>query len=153
MKDEKPLHTLESFLPKGAFEFVSQYLQTYKVHLTITRSRKTVLGDYKHAIANHNHRITINSDLNPYAFLITLLHELAHLLCYDTYKNKVAAHGKEWKKIYSTLLSTFIPLNIFPNDIQAALQQSIQNPAASSCREVELMKVLYKYDKHPTNIK
>lgn len=153
MKREEPLQALNQFLPSGSFEHVIAYLHTYKVQLTITRSRKTVLGDYRHAIATDNHKISINGDLNPYAFLITLLHELAHLLCYDVYGNKVQPHGIQWKKIYAELLLIFIQLNIFPEDIKAALQESIKNPAASSCREVLLMKVLYQYDNHASHIK
>ena len=152
-KSEESLQALENFLPAGAFEPVSKYLKTYKVHLTITRSRKTVLGDYRHEISTQsNHRISVNGNLNRYAFLITLLHELAHLLCYNEYKNQVDAHGLEWKQIYSKILSTFIQLNIFPDDIRAALEQAIQNPAASSCREVLLMKTLHKYDNHPPHV-
>lgn len=153
MKREEPLQALAQFLPSGSFEHVIAYLHTYKVQLTITRSRKTVLGDYRHAIATANHRISINGDLNPYAFLITLLHELGHLLCYDAYGNKVQAHGREWKNIYAELLLTFVQLNIFPEDIKTALHESIKSPAASSCREVLLMKVLHQYDKHAPHIK
>lgn len=152
MKREEPLQALTSFLPPGSFEHVIKYLHTYKVQLTITRSRKTVLGDYRHTLDTNHHKISINGDLNPYAFLITLLHELAHLLCYNMYGNKIQAHGTEWKSIYADILSRFVQLNIFPEDIEIALQESIQNPAASSCREVSLMKVLHHYDKHPSNI-
>ena len=78
-KQEAPLLQLKSYLPEGSFDDVLYYLQHYKVHLTITRKRESVLGDYRHAHAGQTHRISVNGNLNSYSFLITLLHELAHL--------------------------------------------------------------------------
>src|SRR6478752_3457555 len=106
-KKEAPLPTLRNFLPDGAYEPVSQYLFQYKVHLTITRARESVLGDYRNAVNGSNHRISVNGNLNPYAFLITLLHELAHLFTYERFGNKVQAHGQEWKNEYSKVLAKF----------------------------------------------
>jgi len=125
---------------------VEHYLHQYKVHLTITRSRATVLGDYRHAIHGKNHRISVNGNLNPYAFLITLLHELAHLLTFQFHGNRVAAHGREWKKQFSELLKTFIQAEIFPDIIKDSLLKSLHNPAASSCADDDLLRVLRHYD-------
>jgi len=120
---EHPLQALAAYLPKGAFEKVEAYLMQYKVHLTITKARKSVLGDYRNAVYGKNHRISINGNLNKYAFLTTLLHELAHLLTYEKFGHKVASHGNEWKNLYSSLLATFIQHHIFPADIEKALQK------------------------------
>src|SRR5206468_9194087 len=103
----------------------------YKVHLTVARERKSILGDYRHRTHGSNHRISVNGNLNKFSFLITLLHELAHLLTFEKYSNKVASHGKEWKHIFGQLLATFIEHNVFPDDIKQALKKSIQDPAAS----------------------
>ncbi len=143
---EQPLQTLADFLPDGSYAYVADYLQRYKVHLTITKARSSLLGDYRNAHQNKNHRISINGNLNQYSFLITLLHELAHLLTFEKYKHSVAAHGKEWKVIYGSLLAAFVQHNIFPHDIKIALLQSLQNPAASSCAEEDLMRILRHYD-------
>ena len=145
-KQESPLQALEEFLPPGSFSMVEQYLHQYKVHLTITRSRSTVLGDYRHAIHDKNHRISVNGNLNAYAFLITLLHELAHLLTFQHYGNRVQAHGKEWKKQFGDILKTFIQANLFPPVIREALVKTLHNPAASSCADDDLMRVLRQFD-------
>jgi SprT protein len=145
-KKEAPLQALQHFLPKGSFEPVVKYLVDYKVHLTITRERETLLGDYRRAVDGLNHRISVNGNLNPYSFLITLLHELAHLFTFDLYGNRVAAHGKEWKNEYSKILAQFLLHKIFPADIERALLKSLQNPSASTCGEEHLMRVLRKYD-------
>lgn len=145
-KKEAPLLQLQSFLPEGCFEEVSGYLVQHKVHLTITRQRQTILGDYRHAHVDKNHRISINGNLNKYAFLITLLHELAHLFTFELYGNKVFSHGKEWKNEYSKILARFLLKKIFPADIERTLLVSIQNPAASSCGDEKLLRVLHRYD-------
>ena len=144
-KLEAPLSHLNSFLPSGTYHAVEEYLRVYKIHLTITQHRKSILGDYRHRTHFSNHRISINGNLSKYSFLITLLHEIAHLLTFEKYGNKVAAHGAEWKTLYASLLKQFIENKIFPPDIERELLVSLKNPAASSCAEDDLIRVLRKY--------
>ncbi|TDO28337.1 SprT-like domain-containing protein [Sediminibacterium goheungense] len=143
---EHPMQALSAFLPDGSFEQVVAYIQHYRVHLTITKKRKSVLGDYRHPVMGKNHRITVNGDLNKYEFLLTLLHELAHLLTFEQYRNRVEAHGAEWKACYSNLLIQFVEKGIFPDDIKAALHRCIMNPAATANGETDLLLVLRKYN-------
>ncbi|MGI8950565.1 MAG: SprT-like domain-containing protein [Chitinophagaceae bacterium] len=149
---EHPLQALATYLPEKSFDLIEKYLHQYKVHLTVTKERKTLLGDYRNASHRNNHRITVNGTLNKYAFLITLIHELAHLLTYEKFGHKVNAHGNEWKNSYSNLLTGFAEQKIFPEDIFFALKKSFNNPAASSCAEVELTRVLRKYDNKKNGI-
>jgi len=151
-KTEHPLQQLKAYLPENSFEQVAFFLQHYKVHLTITAQRESVLGDYRNAINGKNHRISVNGNLNKFSFLITLLHELAHLLAFENYGHRIQAYGKEWKLIYSELLRDFIGKKIFPPDIEHALRDSVQNPAASSCAEEGLMRVLRKYDQKKNDV-
>ena len=145
-KVEHPLQALSNYLPEGAFEPVVQLIHQYKVHLTVTRARKSVLGDYRHPFKGSNHKITVNGNLNKYEFLVTLLHELAHLLCFEQYRNRVEAHGKEWKQIYGSLLAAFMDLNLFPNDINKSLKKTLLNPAATANGETALLLVLRQYN-------
>jgi hypothetical protein len=145
-KQEAPLEYLQRYLPPGSAELVLKYLHQYKVHLTITRERKSLYGDYRHATHDRNHRISVNGNLNKYSFLITLVHEVAHLLTFQQYGNRVASHGKEWKKLYAFLLKDFMGPAIFPDDIKQALTQSMHDLPASSCADDNLMRVLRKYD-------
>ena len=146
-KKEAPVTSLQHFLPEGTFQPVLQYLNQYKVHLTIARERKSILGDYRHQTHHSNHRISVNGNLNVYSFLITLLHELAHLLTFEQFGNRVQSHGKEWKMVYGQLLDQFVKNKKFPPDIEKELLQSLKNPAASSCAEDDLLRVLRRYDK------
>lgn len=145
-KQEAPLLALQSYLPEGSFEDVLYYLQHYKVHLTVTRSRTSILGDYRHSHAGQNHRISVNGSLNKYAFLITLLHELAHLFTYERFGHRVMPHGNEWKNEFSKILAQFILKKVFPTDVEKALLRTLQNPAASSCADEKLLRILYRYD-------
>lgn len=145
-KHEAPLDTLNAYLPAGAYHTVMQYLRHYKVHLTITKERRSVLGDYRFAVHGKNHRISVNGNLNAFAFLITLLHELAHLIAFEKYGNRIASHGKEWKLVYGEILQQFLLLNLFPPDIANEVKTTMRSPAAGSCAEDGLIRVLRKYD-------
>ena len=145
-KQEAPLVTLQSFIPQGTYEAVMEYLAQYKVHLTITRERKSVLGDYRFAVNGKNHRISVNGNLNKYAFLITLLHELAHLVAFIRYGNRIASHGREWKATYGEILNRFVLLKVFPQDVEHEIKISMKNPAAGSCAEDGLLRVLRNHD-------
>lgn len=147
-KKESPLHILSSYLPEGSFEDVAAFLMQYKVHLTVTRERATILGDYRNKIHNKNHRISVNGNLNKFSFLITLLHELGHLVAYEKYGNRIQPHGAEWKKEFGQLLARFVTKKVFPENIEKELMESLSNPAASSCAEEGLLRVLKKYDAH-----
>jgi SprT protein len=151
-KEKVDFSALASYVPDGSFEPVLQYIIDYKVQLTVTRSRSSVLGDYRHAHAGKNHRISVNGDLNKYSFLITLLHEIAHLITFEKHGNRVQPHGQEWKILFGNLLSVFIQKNIFPDDVQQILLRSINNPAASSCGDEKLLRVLKKYDERKKGI-
>ncbi len=145
-KQEVPISKLQDYLPAGIYEAVLGYLRQYKVHLTVAKERKSILGDYRHRTHHDNHRISVNGNLNKYSFLITLLHELAHLLTFEQFGNEVMAHGREWKRIYGHLLDQFLQQHLFPPDIEQELLISLRNPAASSCAEDDLLRVLRKYD-------
>ena len=151
-KREAPIHALQEYLPPNTYEPVLHYLQYYKVHLTVARERKSILGDYRHRHGQHTHRISVNGNLNPYAFLVTLLHELAHLLTFEKWGNKVAAHGREWKQVFGQLLAQFIEHDVFPHDIKQVLLESLHNPAASSCADEALLRILKKYDEKKSNV-
>lgn len=145
-KREAPLDYLNHYLPVTASKMILELLHQHRVHLTITKTRKSILGDYRHATDKENHRISVNGNLNKYAFLITLIHELAHLVTFKKYGNRVNSHGAEWKGIYKSLLEQFMNVTIFPKDILLALSKSINDLPASSCSDINLTRSLKKYD-------
>lgn len=146
MAKEVELGVLAEFIPNAAVAPIIDYLHLYSIHLKIRRERKTKYGDYSPAHDGKPHTITVNGNLNPYQFLVTLLHEIAHLETHVQYGWRVSPHGKEWKISFGNLLHRFAPLGVFPNDVWQALERYAQNPAASSCRDVNLFKTLRRYD-------
>lgn len=147
-----PLDGLRKYLPADSFELVEPMLLQYNVQLTITLERQTKLGDYSRKGQRGSHRISVNGNLNTYAFLITLIHELAHLLVNEAHGWHVQPHGKEWKQLYGRLLHEFIKRDIFPDDICKELEAMLHNPAASSCTEPGLQRVLFRYDANPRGL-
>ncbi|HRO41658.1 MAG TPA: SprT-like domain-containing protein [Flavipsychrobacter sp.] len=146
-KQETTIYLLNKFIPKGAFDLVAPFFQNHTIHLTLTHERKSVLGDYRHPIKDQPyHRISVNVNLNPYSFLITLLHEIAHLQVWVHFKNNVSPHGKEWKTQFRHIMIPFIGKGFFPKDVEQALFAYLHNPAASTCTDVGLFKALYRYD-------
>ena len=87
----------EKFLPKESAQYCYDLWKKHGFEFKIKKSRKTKLGDYRFDPKIGKHIISVNNDLNQYSFLITYLHEVAHLLTFQKYKNKVAPHGEEWK--------------------------------------------------------
>ncbi len=146
-KKETPINYLQNFLPDNTFEMVAPYFRNHTIHLTLTHERKSVLGDYRQPMPDANyHRISVNVNLNKYSFLITLLHELAHMLTYVHFKDTVSPHGKEWKTQFRHVLIPYIGKGIFPQDVEKALISYLRNPAASTCTDPGLFKALYRYD-------
>jgi len=113
--------TLIKYIPEASIDYICDITANYKLSIKITNPRKSKLGDYRSPIKDNIHQITINNNLNKYAFLITLLHEIAHLLNWQKHKNKVSPHGKEWQNEFKKLLSDMVFFNIFPDDIKNAL--------------------------------
>src|SRR5690242_11741936 len=99
--------TIRPFVPEEATGIVARWIDDYKIALTITPSRKSVFGDYRWPQQGKGHRISINGDLNQYAFLITFVHEMAHLTSWEKYRNTVSSHGKEWKIEFKILMDEF----------------------------------------------
>ena len=150
MSREKISIILSKYLPEAAVEECTSWVIQKNIHLKITRGRSSKYGDYIPLVSGH--RITVNHDLNQYAFLITFIHEVAHLHTFVKFKHYHEPHGKEWKNEFRLLLSDFIIKRVFPEDITTALSIYIQNPAASSCSDHNLLRTLKKYDKQIENI-
>ena len=104
---------LQDFLPPKSLHSIATYLAENEVFLKITPKRSTKLGDYRPPFGQKGHRISINGDLNPYAFLNTLVHELAHLLTYKQFAQTVNSHGIEWKQNYQMLMNAFLGKGIY----------------------------------------
>jgi hypothetical protein len=137
---------LKKFVPDGAEKYATDLLVRHKIQLHIKPPRSTKYGDYRPPLLGEDHRISLNRDLNQYAFMVTFLHEVAHLLNHELYRGRVMPHGAEWKKQFKVVSLPIFELNVLPVDVRNALGHYLSNPAASSCSDPQLFRTLRKYD-------
>lgn len=115
------------------------------MHLKIVNERRTRHGDYRKAHSG-KHEITVNGSLNKYRFLMTLVHEIAHLVAFETYGRAIKPHGEEWKHTFQKLMLPFIRPEIFPGGLLPLLARHFKNPSASSDTDATLSLALKQYD-------
>lgn len=137
---------LSPYLPKHSLDNVFELIKVNNVNLKIVKERVTRHGDYRRDHSG-SHQITINASLNKYRFLITLVHEISHLVAFEKFGRKIKPHGLEWKYIFQRLMVPFIRPEIFPNHLLPLLSRHFKNPTASSDTDVKLSLALKQFDK------
>lgn len=131
---------LDGFIPPLAKVMVAGFLIKKNAQLTISKPRKTKLGDYRPPVKQAYHRISVNGDLNPYAFLLVTIHEFAHLLVWNNYKNSAKIHGAEWKMHYQQLYKEY--QHCFPENLQIILQEHFKKLTAATLNNPMLIRNL-----------
>src|SRR5690625_1659548 len=117
---------LAKYIPKNAVTPMFEVIKETKVYLKIVNQRDSRHGDYKR-LSNGQHQITINANLNPYKFLITLVHELAHLVAFSHYGRRIKPHGKEWKNTFKQMMLPLLREEIFPKELLPLLFRHFEN--------------------------
>ncbi len=154
---EKVRSVLGPRVPVAALDDVVDQILKNPISLKIVRQRTSKSGDFRAPHLGDPARITVNGNLNQYAFLITLVHELAHHHVNLDYTNllkkftlrrkkKPLPHGDEWKEKFQVLMEPYLNNSVFPGDILPVLIRYLENPKASSSVDHKLSKVLGKYD-------
>jgi hypothetical protein len=155
MKIPSAVSVVLPFLPPAAVLHVEPLLAGYALDVRISRPRRTKLGDHRPPLTpSRPHRISINSNLNPYAFLTTLLHEVAHAATWERHgprRRRTRPHGVEWKREFEEILAPIVTANVLPDEVAAALTRSMRNPAAATCSDRGLVLALARYDPAPVN--
>ena len=136
---------LQKYLPEHAVAPVFELIKNNQVHLKIVSERATRHGDYRKN-PDGSHAITVNSNLNKYRFLITLIHEIAHLVAFKKYGRYIKPHGIEWKQTFRLLMLPFINPTIFPNEVLPLIAKHFKNPTASSDTDALLSIALKRFD-------
>ncbi|HEU0137694.1 MAG TPA: SprT-like domain-containing protein [Flavobacterium sp.] len=137
--------TLSKYLPEHAVKPVFDLIVSNQVHLKIVNERVTRHGDYRKNL-NGKHEITVNASLNKYRFLITLVHEISHLVAFEKFGRNIKPHGNEWKYSFQMLMVPFIRPEIFPAHLLPLLARHFKNPAASSDTDATLSLALKQFD-------
>lgn len=134
-----------NYIPENATELVLELLNEYPHVLKIVNQRQTKHGDFRKTI-DGRYQITINNSLNQYQFLLTLVHEIAHLATHLKYK-RIKPHGIEWKISFQHLMLPFVRPEIFPMSILPYLANYLKNPKASTDTDVNLSLAMKQFNK------
>ncbi|HMP98462.1 MAG TPA: hypothetical protein PKC24_01695 [Cyclobacteriaceae bacterium] len=145
MLDTDVYRLLESKLPPDVIHYCFDLWAKYRFQLKIKKNRVSKAGDFTASSISHP-RITLNAGLNPYAFLITYIHEVAHLEVYLKYKSRLDPHGTAWKKTFIQLMQPMMSDLIFPADVLPILRKHMLNPKASTYSDAKLTRALSVYD-------
>jgi hypothetical protein len=165
---------LAARLPEGMLGDVLDLMGRRPVVLRLVPPRRTKLGDYRPPqdggrsgwwraapgscrVAGERrgivgcHRITLNDDLNPFALLTTLLHEIAHLVTHERHlasgrRRRPRPHGREWKEAFGGILAPVVDGGRLPEDVADALASFLADPPAATCTDRRLTAVLRRYD-------
>jgi len=137
--------TLQKYIPQSAVPKIIELLTHDNLTVKVKQERKTKHGDYKR-LPNGKHQITINSNLNSYRFLITLIHEIAHFEAYKSFGRDIKPHGVEWKRTFQHLMLPFLNPQVFPLDLLPLLAKHFKNPKASSDTDIQLAYALKQFD-------
>jgi hypothetical protein len=146
MRESEVWKILQQHVPEAALEYSFSLWKQKPFHLKITKSRQTKIGDFTSRHNSHHPRITLNKELNPYTFLITYLHEVAHLHVFLRYGNRVEPHGVHWKTSFQQVMEPVLIHEIFPEELLGILRKHMMNPKASSYADTELTKALRRFD-------
>lgn len=136
---------LLKYLPERSVSIIFELIKNNNVSLKIVNERVTKHGDYRRT-PNGEHQITINSNLNKYRFLMTMVHEIAHLIAIEKYGRNIKPHGVEWKYTYQQLMLPFINPTVFPNQLLPDIANHFKNPRASSDTDAKLSVLLKQFD-------
>ncbi len=143
-KNRKIASFLDHFPPKVA-EYCFDLWDEHKFEFIVSKKRDSKLGDFRFS-PTKGFQITVNHNLNPYAFLVTFLHEVAHLVTYQRHKNRVNPHGQEWKHAFGELFEPILDPEMLPENLIPVLKAYLQNPVATSNGFTPLVEILKTYD-------
>ena len=148
MNEEKIYTILRQHIPESALPYCFMLWQQNPFLLKITKSRQSKVGDFVSRRGAAYQQITLNHDLNPYLFLVTYIHEVAHLHVFLKKGNRVEPHGEEWKTTFKQLMLPLLQKTVFPDEILHVLNSHMVNPKASSFADADLTKAFRLFDKN-----
>ncbi|HZH69039.1 MAG TPA: SprT-like domain-containing protein [Flavobacteriaceae bacterium] len=136
---------LAQYIPPATVDATFELIKQHRVYLQIVNTRVTRHGDYRR-LSNGQHKITVNASPNHYRFFITLIHEIAHLIAFETYGKNIKPHGQEWKMTFQKLMLPFLNPAVFPEGLLPLLAKHFKNPKASSDTDAHLALALKQFD-------
>lgn len=140
----------DTHLPAASVAYGRKLWQHYGFTFRVVKTRRTRLGDFR-AMPQGPTFITVNADLNPYAFLITYVHEVAHAHVHQAYQRWGKPHGRAWQTAFQRLMQPLLTEAVFPETILEPLRNYMAKPAATTSANPALMLALRQTDRPVTN--
>ncbi len=134
---------LAQYISENALTYCTTLSNNYTFKFDLSFNRKTKFGHYKYWPQTKSHTISINKGLSKELFLVTYIHELAHLDVILTYGRKVMPHGKEWKATFRSLMAPLLSHSIFDTNLLSALALHLKKPRASLSADPRLWAILF----------
>ncbi len=110
-------------LPEGSAELVNHWLAESPVPVLLARSRRSKHGDFRVPRNNRPAYITMNHDLHPVEFLITLAHEIAHYRNWKKHGRRARPHGPEWRDEFRKMLAEVLQSKLFEPELNTVIYQ------------------------------
>src|SRR6516165_1103928 len=89
-------------VPAAAVSYCTGLWQELPFDFKLRKSRQSKVGDFT-CKTDRTPQITVNKDLHPYLFLMTYVHEVAHVRVHQLFGFKAEAHGVEWQQTFQQL--------------------------------------------------
>jgi len=134
------------YIPSTSISYCRQLAEKYEFDFILKKNRSTKLGDFRHNKTNGQFIISVNNNLNQYQFLLTFIHELAHLKVALEYPRREKAHGNEWKQAFQMLLEPVLNTEVFPEPLLSVLERHMRNPKAAAGSDPKLWLALKDFN-------
>lgn len=141
---------LVQHVPAEALDHCSRLWQELPFDFKLRKSRLSKVGDFT-CRSNQSPQITVNKDLHPFLFLMTYVHEVAHLRVHQEYGFKAEAHGEAWKATFQQLMAPLLREEIFPEPLLSGLRKHMVSPKASSFSDSALTELFRSADSRERN--
>lgn len=143
---ERMERVLQHKVPEASIPYGLQLWVDKPFEFSLKPSRKSKLGDFR-LLADYPYPlITVNANLNPYRFLMTYVHEVAHWYAHDQFGNRIAPHGQHWKATFQKLMIPLLDQSVWPAPVLKVLVPHMINPKASSGADAKLELAFKAFD-------
>jgi hypothetical protein len=150
MDSKKVESILIQHVPAEAFRYCTRLWEELPFNFKLRKSRLSKVGDFT-CRSGQSPQITINRDLHPFLFLMTYVHEVAHLRVHRVLGFKAEAHGEDWKATFQDLMAPLLSPEIFPEPLLTGLKKHMVSPKASSFTDAELTHLFRSLNEHERN--
>ena len=136
---------LANHVPTEALDYCKRLWHELPFDFKLRKNRRSKVGDFT-CRSGKSPQITVNGDLHPFLFLMTYVHEVAHLRVHTTFGFKAEAHGMQWQSAFQSLMEPLLRDEIFPEPLLSGLKKHMASPKASSFSDAELTHLFRSLD-------